>query len=579
MALNDAHRIAAAAQFRITEASKNTGGVDASILYTTPTFSGAANLPNVLVNNPIAAAAKTFSTSAVPGFTSVATIPNGINDVALYLGEHSPGQQLQIFTRDGRQLLGTTPLPPLNNTDFINEANGFASGASYSTAYMFGQTTDRYKDLQLFYGAKADVGVKTNWNTSEADPLKHTKLANTPIPAMLKGLRTQTGITHFDGNLLKINGESLGPLEAGSGTLQASDFASWIQGAGATGITATASNEIRLAPNQIDLRLPLSMKSGNQSSYTAISGSPWTQVQDLVEAIQASAPITGIDATLDELGYVVLSSVNGDDITIENTGTGNAIGLEPGAYGGSIAISKALISGQDTPVELTFQNGNPDDLAKLGFGTGAYIKGIPNEDLLVFVTGAGNAQISASYSGAPVDNKAALRSSPLEIKFTDATHFTITDVTTNTKLAERQLIDGQLEPAFVYEGLQVSFSSPPKTGDIFKIDGNKDGTGNNENMLRLIDLESDPVMGGGKTFAAAYIDHVNDMGNIARQAKIAQSALTVVHDQAVQARDQVSGVSLDQEAADLIRYQQAYQAAAKVLQVASQLFDSVLQVR
>jgi flagellar hook-associated protein FlgK len=55
--------------------------------------------------------------------------------------------------------------------------------------------------------------------------------------------------------------------------------------------------------------------------------------------------------------------------------------------------------------------------------------------------------------------------------------------------------------------------------------------------------------------------------------------LTVVHDQAVTAKDQISGVSLDQEAADLIRYQQAYQAAAKILQVASQLFDSVLQVR
>jgi flagellar hook-associated protein 1 FlgK len=53
----------------------------------------------------------------------------------------------------------------------------------------------------------------------------------------------------------------------------------------------------------------------------------------------------------------------------------------------------------------------------------------------------------------------------------------------------------------------------------------------------------------------------------------------VVHDQAVKSRDELSGVSLDKEAADLIRYQQAYQAAAKVLQVASQLFDSVLQVR
>jgi hypothetical protein len=69
------------------------------------------------------------------------------------------------------------------------------------------------------------------------------------------------------------------------------------------------------------------------------------------------------------------------------------------------------------------------------------------------------------------------------------------------------------------------------------------------------------------------------MGNIAHQATISQTALTVVHDQAVTSRDQVAGVSLDKEAGDLIRYQQAYQAAAKALQVAGQLFDSVLQIR
>jgi flagellar hook-associated protein 1 FlgK len=53
----------------------------------------------------------------------------------------------------------------------------------------------------------------------------------------------------------------------------------------------------------------------------------------------------------------------------------------------------------------------------------------------------------------------------------------------------------------------------------------------------------------------------------------------VVYNQAESARDKVSGVNLDEEAADLIRFQQAYQAAAKILQVSSQLFDSVLQVR
>jgi flagellar hook-associated protein FlgK len=129
-----------------------------------------------------------------------------------------------------------------------------------------------------------------------------------------------------------------------------------------------------------------------------------------------------------------------------------------------------------------------------------------------------------------------------------------------------------------YRGLTVSFSTAPKAGDSFTLDGNTDGTGNNENMLRLADLERANLI-AGKTIGATYIDHVNDMGNVARQATIAKEALTVVHDQAVTTRDQISGVSLDEEAANLIRFQQAYQASAKVMQVAGTLFDAVLAVR
>jgi flagellar hook-associated protein 1 FlgK len=69
------------------------------------------------------------------------------------------------------------------------------------------------------------------------------------------------------------------------------------------------------------------------------------------------------------------------------------------------------------------------------------------------------------------------------------------------------------------------------------------------------------------------------VGNAAQQAKITQQALTVVNDQAKQSRDKVSGVNLDDEAADLIRFQQAYQAAAKSLQISGQLFDSIVQIR
>ena len=231
-----------------------------------------------------------------------------------------------------------------------------------------------------------------------------------------------------------------------------------------------------------------------------------------------------------------------------------------------------------TPIQVGFgTSGTPSDLAKLGLRAAAHINGAVKEDLLVFVTGAGLASVSASYAGQAVDAKQSLRSQPMKVEFTTATRYKITDITTGTLVAERDFDPLKLDPAISYQGLQLSLSSPARAGDVFTLDGNQGGIGNNDNIRAMAALETRAVV-GNKTLTNSYIDQVNEIGNIARQASIAKTALTVVRDQAVKARDEVSGVSLDQEAADLIRYQQAYQAAAKVLQVASQLFDSVLQI-
>ena len=60
---------------------------------------------------------------------------------------------------------------------------------------------------------------------------------------------------------------------------------------------------------------------------------------------------------------------------------------------------------------------------------------------------------------------------------------------------------------------------------------------------------------------------------------MAREALSVVHTQAIESRDAVAGVSLDEEAANLIRYQQAYQANARVMQTATTLFEALLNIR
>jgi flagellar hook-associated protein FlgK len=83
----------------------------------------------------------------------------------------------------------------------------------------------------------------------------------------------------------------------------------------------------------------------------------------------------------------------------------------------------------------------------------------------------------------------------------------------------------------------------------------------------------------GQSLSEAYLNLVGDVGNEATQAEISFEALEVLEAQAVEARDRVSGVSLDREAADLIRFQQAYQASAQIIQIATKIFDDMLRIQ
>ena len=570
---DDPMRIAAAAQFRIAEAANNTSGSQAKVAYQAVDAAGPADLTSVLTSNPTASVKFTVT----PGrpVSAIATIPNGVQNINLLMSG-AAGQNLQVFTRDGRQILGS-PIDTNQQGLILNTDNGFAPGATYSSQYLNVSGAIGYKDLQVFYGARAAVRQQAQWDMNEADVQKQTALPPTPLPALLEGSAIPTGLsgTVIAAGALQLNGQSLGALTVSSGsTLQASDIKTWLNNANVPGIHVSASNVLKFSPTQFKLGNPLTLNgvSINLTNVTTLSG--------LAAAINSSSG-TNLSATLDADGNLLLTNATGhegEDIKVTGS-IPNALGLANGTYTGKVSITRDLVAGADTPIELGFGTGSPDDLSKLGLRTGAFIQGQPNEDLLVFVTGAGDAKLSATYSGSPVDPRQALRQQPLQIKFDAADHYTVVDTNTNTVVASQSFDASKLNDGITYQGLHVSFTSPPKTGDVFTIDGNRDGTGNNQNMLDLVDLQKAPVMGSGKTFGEAYIDQVNDMGNVARQATIAQSALKVVNDQAVSARDQVSGVSMDQEAADLIRFQQAYQASAKVLQVASQIFDSILQVR
>ena len=258
------------------------------------------------------------------------------------------------------------------------------------------------------------------------------------------------------------------------------------------------------------------------------------------------------------------------------------------AVGGKLVISRPAGNTTDD-VRLGLGTGTPADLNRLGFDTTLHIHGGTRDDLLIFVSDdslvpgdpASTAQVTAQFAGIQGDMKQTLRASALQVEFTSDQDYKIIDISTQTILAERSLIPDPLSatPSLSYRGLKLEFSTAPKAGDQFTIDGNRDGIGNNETMLRLVALEDERLMPGGLTITEAYIERVNQVGNVARQAAIADQALQVVYRQAQEARDNISGVSLDEEASALVRFQQAYQANAKVMQTAMSMFDTILQVR
>ena len=397
----------------------------------------------------------------------------------------------------------------------------------------------------------------------------------------------------------------------------------------ATAINAADTGHVVAAQSAQNLSRKLSI-NGVTIAGSGVNGT-FTTRQDMIDAINAQTGNTGVTATMEaSSGEITLSNAGsakaGEDIVVGPLDEGNALGVAGGTYskvyaeidadgsmmvrngsGADISITTLtggsnvlglgngtyhgqLDLGSSDEIRIGFTDAHTEDgaaeLAKLGLRTGVYIDGAAQEDLLVFVT-EGSGTVAGSFDASMADPASldkqridALRGEKYNITFTSANHYQIS--WTNpangivTKLAER---DYDPKAGIVYQGVQLTLNRAPMAGDKFVIDGNQDGTGNNENMLDIVALQTRGFIGGkgGKTISQAYEEEVGKVGNFSNQATIAQKALQVVNDQAVEARDKVSGVSLDAEAADLIRFQQAYQANAKAMQMANELFDSILQ--
>ena len=130
-----------------------------------------------------------------------------------------------------------------------------------------------------------------------------------------------------------------------------------------------------------------------------------------------------------------------------------------------------------------------------------------------------------------------------------------------------------------FAGMSFTLSGTPANGDQFVISPNSGGVGDNRNALLLAGLQDRKTLAGGTaSFMDAYGQMVTQVGNKTREAEVNSQAQAKMLEEAQSSQQSMSGVNLDEEAANLMKYQQAYQAAGKVMQIASTLFDTLLKL-
>lgn len=128
-----------------------------------------------------------------------------------------------------------------------------------------------------------------------------------------------------------------------------------------------------------------------------------------------------------------------------------------------------------------------------------------------------------------------------------------------------------------YNGWTMQISGAPAAGDVFTVSSNTSGTADNRNAVLLAGLQTaNTMVGSTASYLGAYTQIVSDIGTTTRQVKTIGQAQQTLAEQATAQMQSMSGVNLDEEAANLIRYQQAYQASAKVIEISSKVFDSIL---
>jgi flagellar hook-associated protein 1 len=435
--------------------------------------------------------------------------------------------------------------------ELIDQRDQLVSNLSSLTGIS--TTTDSNGSLNVFLGNGQPLVLQGATTTLTTFPNKFDASQLEISTSTSNGNSISSAITSGDlGGLLAARSQIVDPAKNQLGQI-ATAFAQSVNQQQNAGLDLNGNLGANLLSVGAPLATPSSKNTSNVSATVSVANVGALTTNNYVLTYKGGA-------------YSLTNAADGTAVPF--TGLGTA-GSPITADGLSIVLSGTPASGDqflikptaDVAGTLAVQLSNPTQIAAAGA-----VQATP---------GSGNTGTATITSGTVVDatNPSLLNTATITFA-TPPTSYSINGGASIAYSAGATIPPVGSAPQY---GWQVQISGTPAAGDTFAVQKNSGGTGDNRNALLGANQQSLPVLlNGTVSINGAVSSLITGIGSQAQQINTAQTAQTAVNTQAVANQQSISGVNLDEEAANLLQWQQAYQASAKALQIGSSLFQSLL---
>ena len=387
------------------------------------------------------------------------------------------------------------------------------------------------------------------------------------------------------GGLLSFVSSTLDPAQSQLGAIVTS-FAAQVNSQNALGLTLSggAGGALFTVGNPV-----VTASSQNPDSATTLSATLTNSTQPLTDNYQLSYDGTNWNLTDTTTNTPVASvaggtspfTIGGFSFTPSGTvSAGDSFSIQPttGALNSfSVATSDPAAIAAATPVVVSAATTNAGT-ATITQGSVSSGYTVPSSPLPLTYTAPATGTVgtlSGFADGTTISITVPGSSTPTTVTINSGATPPVTGVPYDSSTGATYTID---DPTDGVTNVSFTMTGTPSTGDTFTIAANVSGTQDGRNALALSQLTSSTSYTGSLTLTSAYSNYVNTIGNTASQLQASSTSQQSLVTQLTSQQQSVQGVNLDEEAANLMQYQQLYQANSKVIQTAASLFQTLIGI-